>query len=91
LTFHGDERVVELAKRELQRASGAIGTVAEVFSDHPAMRRLVLDAAAPLDLNMRAAIVEPLSMRAAYDAATGPCYRRSARRGDAHTLSYTDR
>src|SRR5262249_8612675 len=33
LTFHGDERVVELAKRELQRASGAIGTVAEVFSD----------------------------------------------------------
>jgi hypothetical protein len=68
LTFHGDARVVELAKRELKRESGAIGTVAEVFSDNAAMRRLVLDAAAPLDLNMRAAILEPLSMRAAYDA-----------------------
>jgi hypothetical protein len=68
LGFHGDERVVELAKRELERESGAIGTVAEVFADDSAMRRLVLDAAAPLDLNMRSAIVESLSMRAVSDA-----------------------
>jgi hypothetical protein len=66
--FHGDERVVDLAKRELQREFGAIGTVAEVFSHDAGMRRLVLDAAAPLDLNMRLAILEFLSMRAAYDA-----------------------
>lgn len=68
LTFNRDERVVDLAKRELQRESGAIGTVAEVFSDNAAIRRLVLDAAATLDLNMRVGILEPLSMRAAYDA-----------------------
>ena len=68
LGFHGDERVVELAKRELERESGAIGTVAEVFADDSAMRRLVLDAAAPLDLHMRSAIVESLSMRAVSDA-----------------------
>jgi hypothetical protein len=67
MTFHGDGRVVDLAKRELQREWGAIGTVAEVFSDSAAMRRLVLGAAAPLDLNMRSAILESLSMRAAYD------------------------
>jgi hypothetical protein len=39
-----------------------------VFADDSAMRRLVLDAAAPLDLNMRSAIVESLSMRAVSDA-----------------------
>lgn len=66
--FYGDERVVELAKRELQRESGTIGTVAEVFASDSAMRRLVLNAAAPLDLNMRSAIVESLSVKAAYDA-----------------------
>jgi hypothetical protein len=68
LTFYGDERVVDLAKRELQRESGAIDTVAEVYAGDDAMRRLVLNAAAPLDLNMRSAIVESLSVTAAYDA-----------------------
>jgi hypothetical protein len=68
LAFYGDERVLDLAKRELQRESGAIGTVAEVFAGDGAMRRLVLNAVAPLDLNTRSAIVESLSMRAAYDA-----------------------
>jgi hypothetical protein len=67
LTFHRDERVIDLAKRELQRVSGAIGMVAEVFAENAEMRRLVLDAAAPLDLNMRSTIVEPLSIRASYD------------------------
>jgi NACHT domain len=67
LTFHGDQRVVDLAKRELQREFGAIGIVAEVFSNNPAMRQLVLDAAAPIDLIMRSAILECLSKRAAYD------------------------
>lgn len=66
-TFYGDERVVELAKRELKRESGAIGTVAAVFSDSSAMRRLVLDAAVPLDLGIRSAIVEALSTRAVSD------------------------
>ncbi len=66
-TFYEDERVVELAKRELKRESGAIGTVAAVFADNSAMRRLVLDAAAPLDLNMRSVIVETLSTRATSD------------------------
>ena len=66
--FYGDERVVELAKRELERESGAIGAVAEVFAGDSTMRKLVLDAVAPLDLNMRSAIVESLSMRAVSDA-----------------------
>jgi hypothetical protein len=66
--FYGDERVVNLGKRELERESGAIATVAKVFAGDSAMRKLILDAAAPLDLNMRSAIVESLSMRATSDA-----------------------
>src|SRR5258708_39507496 len=54
--FHDDRRVVDLAKRQLQRESGVIATVATVFVDNAEMRRLVLDAAAPLELHMRRSI-----------------------------------
>jgi hypothetical protein len=67
-TFYGDERVIELAKRELKREAGAIGTVARVFAGDAAMRKLVLEAAAPLGVNMRSAIVESLSTRAVSNA-----------------------
>jgi len=66
--FHDDERVVELAKRELKRESGAIGTVASVFAGDAEMRKYVLRAAAPLGANMRSAVVESLSIRAVSDA-----------------------
>ncbi|MGY4234994.1 hypothetical protein ACVIIW_003941 [Bradyrhizobium sp. USDA 4449] len=66
-TFYGDPRVIALAKRELQRESGAIGTVAKVFAGDSSMRSLVLHAAAPLDLNMRSHIADALSKRATSD------------------------
>lgn len=62
--FRDDPRVVELAKRQLQREGGVIGTVASVFSDDAEMRRLVLRAAAPLELGMRISILEFLHTRA---------------------------
>ena len=65
--FHDDRRVVDLAKRQLQRESGVIATVATVFVDNAEMRRLVLDAAAPLELHMRRSILDLLSTRAARD------------------------
>jgi len=68
-TFHRDPRVIDLAKRQLQRVSGVIGTVATVFADNAEMRRLVLNAAAPLELHMRLSILEFLSTRAARDVA----------------------
>jgi hypothetical protein len=68
--------------RQLQREFGAIGTVAEVFSGNAEMRRLVLDAAAPLDLNMRLAILEFLSRRAGYDEGSRALIS-AARREDA--------
>jgi hypothetical protein len=68
LTFKNDERVMELAKRQLKREFGAIGTVALVFSDNAEMRKLVLEAIAPLDLNMRSNLLDSLSSRAGYDA-----------------------
>ncbi|WP_426413463.1 NACHT domain-containing protein [Bradyrhizobium ganzhouense] len=78
--FYGDERVVGLAKRELERQSGAIATVAKVFAGDATMRKLVLDAAAPLDANMRSAIVESLSTRAISDPYSRA--RISAARGE---------
>jgi hypothetical protein len=67
-TFYGDPRVVDLAKRQLQRGSGVIGAVASVFAHSAEMRRLVLAAAVPLELNMRLSILECLS-RAPRDVA----------------------
>src|SRR5262249_25081266 len=54
----------ELAKRQTQREGGVIGTVASVFSGDAEMRRLVLRAAAPLELGMRISILEFLHKRA---------------------------
>jgi hypothetical protein len=67
LTFHGDERVVALAIRQLRREFGAIGAVARAYSDNAEMRRLALDAMAPLDLGMRLAMIDSLSVRAVHD------------------------
>jgi hypothetical protein len=62
--FRDDPRVVDLAKRQLQREGGVIGTVASVFAGDAEMRRLVLRAAAPLELGMRISILEFLHTRA---------------------------
>ena len=53
LTFHGDEQVTALAKRQLESEFGAVGAVAEVYGGNAEMRRLVLSSIAPLDLDMR--------------------------------------
>ena len=42
-TFRDDSRVTELAKRQLQREHGVIGTIAAVFAKNAEMRRFVLD------------------------------------------------
>jgi hypothetical protein len=65
--FHNDPRVAELAKRQLKREFGVIGAVATVFGESAEMRRCVLDAAAPLELNMRLAILDFLAARATED------------------------
>jgi hypothetical protein len=82
-TFYEDERVVELAKRELKREAGAIGTVASVFAGDAAMRKLVLEVAAPLDANMRSAIVESLSKNRAVSDAESRARISAARREEA--------
>lgn len=56
--FHDDLRVAELAKRQLKREFGVVGTVATVFAKSPEMRKCVLDVAAPLELNMRLAVLD---------------------------------
>jgi hypothetical protein len=50
-----------------------VGAIAHVFRDNADMRREVLSVAAPLDLDLRAAILQHLSRRVAYDP-----YGRSA-------------
>jgi hypothetical protein len=65
--FHDDPRVAELAKRQLKHEFGVIGTVATVFAESAEMRRCVLDVAAPLELNMRLAILDFLAARATKD------------------------
>ncbi len=65
--FHDDPRVAELAKRQLAREFGVVGTVATVFGESAEMRRRVLDVAAPLELNMRLAILDFLAARATED------------------------
>ena len=72
-TFSTDERALSLARAQLRRDWGTIGTVAQVFGDNAEMRRAVLAVAAPLDLDLRAAVLHDLSRRAAYDP-----YSRSA-------------
>ena len=67
--FRDDPRVVELAKRQLQREGGVIGTVASVFAGDVEMRRLVLRAALPLELGMRISILEFLHARAGPESA----------------------
>ena len=62
--FRDDPRVVELAKRQLQREGGVIGAVASVFAGDAEMRRLVLHAATPLEFGMRISILEFLHARA---------------------------
>jgi hypothetical protein len=69
-TFYRDPRVIELAKRQLQRESGVIGTIALVFADNAEMRRLVMDVATPLELHMRLAILDSLALRSALDDAS---------------------
>jgi len=82
LAFRGDPRVIALAKRQLQRESGVIGTVASVYADNAEMRRLVLAVAAPLELQMRLSILEFLSTRAARDV-TDSALISAARRDEA--------
>ena len=65
--FHDDPRVAELAKRQLKREFGVVGTVATVFAKSAEMRRCVLDVAAPLELNMRLAILDFLATRGTQD------------------------
>jgi hypothetical protein len=72
-TFSADERALSLARAQLRRDWGTVGTVAHVFGDNAEMRREVLSVAAPLDLDLRAAVLHRLSQRAAYDP-----YSRSA-------------
>jgi hypothetical protein len=66
-TFRDDSRVTELAKRQLQREHGVIGTIAAVFAKNAEMRRFVLDVAGPLELNMRLAILDGLAARSTQD------------------------
>jgi hypothetical protein len=72
-TFSTDERALSLARSQLRRDWGTVGTVVQVFGDNPEMRSAVLAIAAPLDLDLRAAVLHDLSRRAAYDP-----YSRSA-------------
>src|SRR5271163_3372550 len=65
--FYNDPRVTDLAKRQLTRQFGAVGTVATVYAESAEMRRHVLQAAAPLELNMRLTILDSLAARAAED------------------------
>ena len=66
-TFHQDPRVAELAKRQLRQTSGVIDTIASVFANDAEMRRLVLDVATPLDLQMRLTIFKSLASRPGAD------------------------
>jgi hypothetical protein len=72
-TFSTDERALSLARGQLRRDWGTVGTVAHVFGDNAEMRRAVLAVVAPLDLDLRSAVLDQLSRRAAY-----PTYSRSA-------------
>jgi hypothetical protein len=65
--FYNDPRVTDLAKRQLTRQFGAVGTVATVYAESAEMRRHVLQAAAPLELNMQLTILDSLAARAAED------------------------
>ena len=69
-TFHHDPRVAELAKRQLQQTSGVIATIASVFANNAEMRRLVMNVATPLDLQMRLTILESLASRHGVDDGT---------------------
>jgi hypothetical protein len=66
-TFSTDERALSLARGQLRRDWGTIGTVADVFGDNAEMRREVLAVVAPLDLDLRSAALDQFSLRAAYD------------------------
>jgi hypothetical protein len=66
-TFSTDERALSLARRQIRRDWGTIGTIAHVFGENAEMRREVLAVVAPLDLDLRSAVLDQLSRRAAYD------------------------
>lgn len=65
--FSGDPRAVALAERQLRRDGGPVGTVAEVFASDADMRRKVLAAVAPLDVDMRSSALRQLSRRGVQD------------------------
>jgi hypothetical protein len=67
-TFSTDERALTLARGQLRRDLGTIGTVAHVFGDNAQMRGEILGVAAPLNVDLRSAVLDWLSLRATYDA-----------------------
>ena len=86
LTFKTDERVIALARRQMRRESGMVSTVAQVYADSAEMRRLVLSASAPLDVNLRSILLSELSVRATYDPHSRSLISDARLEGDADII-----